>query len=339
MKKKTQLQGSVYKTNNYFLTPAITTIAFPMLIGRKKQPELPTETAPKPTPKPKGLTVTKYEIADSVLKFFDAKGFLKKRWVIIKEIPVYKITSIESFGNEVTIDWNDSVFSFVSKKKNESFTELRDQIRDLLERQQQTLSATSKDSLKKIELSPIINSSISIVDSSFNILMGLQPKIVNWTHLEGYTDILGSNLDFKGLSLEKLNLDFGFVSAAVKKQAPQETAKESFEILKKIYGYFDDLNLDNDVNGGSSIVKNVKEVIFAYYILNDLMLGKVIGVADSEKEVSALEGVLLELANKSNLKLSFGQLKVCLNQIVSEGYNDGVIEDARLIFKDQLKLL
>jgi hypothetical protein len=338
MKKKTKLQRS-WKTNNYFLTSVITPIDLPMLIWGTKKKEVIKKGAANATPKPKKLIVTKYEISDSVVKFFDSRGFLKKRLVLIKEIPVYEITSVESFGNEVTIGWDDFVYLFVFKKKAESFTGLRDQIRDLLEKQQQNMETETKASLRKIEITSKINSSLVIVDLSFNILMGLQPKIINWTVMEAYTEVLSRNLDLNGKLLEELNVNFGSVSSAVKKHAPQTTAKETLQILKKIYGYFENLHLDDEIKDANLSVRNVKNAILAYYLLNDLMFGKVIGVLNSEKEVIALDGILLELANESNIKVSFEELKTYLDCLVVEGDNEGLIEDARLFFKDKLKLL
>jgi len=48
-------------------------------------------------PNSKGLDITKYEISHNKIKFFYAKGFLKKRWVLIKEIPIQEISGVESF--------------------------------------------------------------------------------------------------------------------------------------------------------------------------------------------------------------------------------------------------
>jgi hypothetical protein len=133
MKNKATPQDIQPKNHNYSFTPLITTIAIPMLIGRRKKMESATEKSPNPKPKPRGVAVAKYELSDTMVKFFDAKGFPKKRWVIIKEIPIHEITSIESFVNELNVTWNGTVYSFVFKQKSESFSALCDQIQGLLE--------------------------------------------------------------------------------------------------------------------------------------------------------------------------------------------------------------
>src|SRR5665647_863502 len=105
------------KNYQYTLTPLITTVAFPLLIGRQKNAESTQEKSPEnKRPKFKSLAIIKYEISDNKIKFFDAKGFPKKRWVLIKEIPIQEISDVESFGNELKITWNEEVYTFVSKK-------------------------------------------------------------------------------------------------------------------------------------------------------------------------------------------------------------------------------
>lgn len=339
MKNKANPQDIQPKNHHYSFTPLITTIAIPMLIGRRKKTETIQEKSPKPKPKAKGLAVTKYEVSDNKVTFFAAKGVVKKRWVLIKEIPVYEITSIESFGNELSINWNGAVYSFVFKKKSESFGPLRDQIQGLLEEQKKTMESNEKVHLRKSDLTGVINASIGIVDLSFNILMGLHEKRVNWTRLESYADSLGNNLNFKGQTMAPSNLDFAKVSAAIKRQVPKEISKEAYNILKSIYGYFEGLKPDVDLKENNLNIQKAKAVILAYFTLNDLLFGKVIGEKDSQKESLALEGVLQGLANESNVKVNVEELNVSVDRFGVEGDSESVIEDTRAIFMEQLKQL
>jgi hypothetical protein len=323
------------KNYKFKIVPVITTIALPLLILGQKNADATTH-APSPPKKNKGLLIEKYEFSNDVLKFFVSKGFPKKRWVQIKEIPVYEITSIESFGNELSISWNGSVYEFISKKKNESFVMLRDKIRGLLEGQQKTIEITEKTNQRKNDLNSIINSSIDVVDLSFNILIGLSRKKISWDILEGYIGSLGTNLSFKGQIIEPLNLDFGDFIVAIKKQALKETSKEAFKILKAIYNYFDNLKAEDDLN---LELQNAKTAMLAYYTLNDLMFAKFVGGDADNKENLALESALLSLADKSNIKVSFQELNTRIDRLDVEGENQGFVEDTRAIFKSQLRLL
>ena len=336
MKNKASHQDS-QPNHHYTFTPTITTMAIPILFGRRKDAgSVQEKTAPNPKPNPKALIVAKYELSDNVVKFFDAKGFPKKRWVTIKEIPVKEITSVESSGNELNITCGDAVYLFVFKQKSESFDALRVQIQGLLDEQKKTVEKTEKNDARKSDLKAVINSSIGIVDLSFDILMGLQQKRVDWARLEGYSESLGSGWNFTGQTLAPLNLDFAGVSAAIKRQVPKETSKEAYIILKSIYGYFDGLNTDTDQDPGLN-VKNAKAAILAYYMINDLLFGRVLGEKDNGKESGALESVLLGLAGGSNVKVSFEALMAGLGRLDVE--NESVVEDTRTTFREQLKLL
>lgn len=337
MKNKEDTQKIQAENCHIPLTPTITTVAVPVLFGRGKKTESTQEKTPQPErKKPKSLAVAKYEVSESALKFFDAKGFPKKRWVLITEIPISEVSNVENFGNELSITWNGVVYSFVLKKKSESFSELRDQIRGLLEQQQKTEESTDQASLRKSDLTGLINGSIGIVDLAFDILMGLHEKRVDWTRLEVSADKLGSSRDFTGQTVAPLNLDFEKVSAAIKKQIPKETAKETFSILKSIYTYFEILK---PADGEKVYFQNALLSILAYYTLNDLLFGKVIGEKDSRKESLALEDVLMSLANESNVKVNFEELQVNMDRLDAETGDKNAIEEARAIFKKQLELL
>jgi hypothetical protein len=335
MRNNVEQQVTQNKNYNCTIAPAITTIAFPLLIGGQKNTDTTTDR-PGPPKKPKGLLVEKYELSNDVLKFFVAKGFPKKRWVQIKEIPVYEITSVESFGNELSISWNSSIYEFIFKKRNESFVMLRDQIRGLLEGQRKNNEITEKANQRKNNLNSLINSSIDIVDLSFNILMGLSRKKISWDILEGYIGSLETNLSFKEQTIEPLNMDFEDLFAAIKKQALKETSKEAFNILKTIYSYFDNLKAEDDLNLD---LQNAKTALLAYYTLNDLMFAKFVGGDADDKENLALESALVSLADKSNIKVSFQELNTSIDRLGVEGENQGIVEDTRAIFKGQLRLL
>ncbi len=334
MRNNAEKQVTQNRTYNFTLAPAITTLVFPILIGGQKNADSATDKVGQP--KPKELTVEKYELSNDLLKFFVAKGFPKKRWVSIKELPVYEITSVESFGNELSIGWNGSVYWFIFKKKDESFIMLRDRLRGLLEEQRKNIEINKNANPRKKDLNSIINFSIGIVDLSFNVLMGLSRKKISWDILESYIDSLETNLSFRGQTMEPLSVDFGEFFAAIRKHAPKETSKEAINILKTIYSYFDSLKADNELN---LELQNAKTAILAYYALNDLIFAKFVGGGADEKENSALESALLSLADKSKVKVSFGDLNAGIARLGVEGENQGIVEETRAIFKGQLGLL
>ena len=310
--------------------------SIPMLIKQRKETESNQEKTPDLKPKPKKLIIAKYEVSENDVKFFAAKGVFKKRWVIIKEIPVLEITNIECLGRELILTWKGDTYSFIFKQKSGSFDDSRDQILGLLEKQQKTNENKENNNKKQNELTDIIEKSIGVVDWSFDILIGLRKKRVNWTHLENCAESLGSSLTFGGQTIALLNLNFEKVSVALKNQDSKETSKEVFSLLKEIYGYFNELNPDADLNRNSLNFETAKGMILAYYMLNDLLLGKVVGDKNYEKEREALESILQGLTSEGTIKIDSGVIYSVIDRLDVEAESENVIEETRAIFREQL---
>jgi hypothetical protein len=333
MKNKANPPDTKDKNRQYAFTPLITTVAFPLLIGRQKNAEsIKEKSGDNKKFESKGLAITKYEISDNKIKFFDAKGFPKKHWVLIKEMPIQEIIGIESFGNELKITLNEEVYIFVSKKNSELIISLCDQIQSLLKDRKKTLEINNKSYIIINDLRKVMD----IIDLSFDILMGLNEKEINWINLEGNVARLLDSWKLDGDA--PLNLDFANVSAAIKRRIAEETSKEAYSILKFVYEHFDgikpkDYQKDNSVN-----VPNAKDLILAYYLLNDVLFGKVFGEVDNEKEILALEGVFLDLANGSNIKLNIEELKSGIYKLGVEVDRDRIFKDIRACFKQNLSL-
>jgi hypothetical protein len=177
------------------------------------------EAPHKPKQKrPTGTAVAKYEIVKDQVKFYRAKGALKKRWVVNNEFPISEISAVESLGNWLSITWKDATYPFILKQKNASFAKLNEQLHVLREEYQRNREQTQKAALRKTELLTVINGTMPIVDSSFDILMGLHQKRIDWKSIETDAQPLAVPYSFKAATLEPLDLDFSQVAAAVKSQ-------------------------------------------------------------------------------------------------------------------------
>ena len=133
----------------------------------------------------------------------------------------------------------------------------------------------------------VINTSVSIIDQSFNVLIGLQEKRINWERLEGYSNDFVKNTSFTAQTMPPLNLDFSKIASAIKTQIPKEASNEAFSILKAEYGYFNGLSVDDDFKENHPNFQDAKAVILAYFMLNDLLLGKVVGDKENKEEISS----------------------------------------------------
>jgi hypothetical protein len=323
----------------YKITPSITTIAIPLLIGRTEKArsvEQPSEQKAK-KPKQKSTRVEKYEVSQFVLKLLVEKGLFKKRWVAIKEIPINEITLIKILNNELSITLNGINYSFIIKNKGSSFSGLPEQIQNLIKEQQKNLEGMARTNEIKCRLAELIDAAVCIVDLSFDMLMALQAKTVNWTNLEIYTKSLKDKMCFTQQTLTPLNLDFSKISDAIKSQAPEEASKEIFNVLNSIYGYFDNLELEEDLEAVHPTIADAKVAILASYMLNDLFLGKIVGEKDNQKESQALETTLQKLAKDTNFKINFQDFKANFDKIDPYAESENIIESTREIFKEQLR--
>ena len=124
----------------------------------------------------------------------------KKQWIVVQEIPILEIEHIEKFGNELSVTWKGVTDSFFTKEKTDLFGKLVDQVNGILEDHQRKSKENNekkeKAALRRNELLAVINTSVGIIDQSFNVLIGLQEKRINWQRLEGYSNDFGENLKF-----------------------------------------------------------------------------------------------------------------------------------------------
>ena len=66
-------------------------------------------------------------------------------------------------------------------------------------------------------------------------------------------------------TLAPLNLDFSNITDTIKSQAPEEASKEFFDVLNSIYGYFDNLELKEELEIVHPNIADAKAAILASY--------------------------------------------------------------------------
>ncbi len=309
------------------------------LADTANQPAAPSsqQSTPKPKLKRKGVVINRYEIKDEKIRLFVTQGFFKKRWLLVGEIPVYEISNIETSGRELSLTWNNAEYVFTLKNKKESFGGLRDLVLGLIEEHRKVEAHNQSVNQRKSDLTAAINASTPIVDASFDVLMGLHEKRINWQIEESYAASLGNGLNINGKSMPPLILDFAKISEAIKKQTPKETSNAAFAALKAIHEYFDGLKAEEDPDLGR-INKTAKNALLAYYTLNDLLFGRIIGEKDNNKELVALENTLQDLASSSNIRMIAEELKANMDRFgTAETGNRTLVVDTRALLGDQLK--
>jgi hypothetical protein len=283
--------------------------------------------------------ISDYELSNDTLKFFNVKGLHKKHRILIKEIPVYEITKVEISRNELSVTVNGITDSFFRKDSFESLSQLRHRILDMLEERRKTLEFNEKTIIRKNDLISIIDASMSITDLSFDVLIELNEKRIDWNRLNGISAKFKENLTLSFKKLVPFQLDFSKISVAIDKKTAREISQEAYRILESTYGYFDHLVPEDDITGSHPNFKDAKVIIDSYFTLNDLLLGKIVGEKDSKKEKHYLENELQILDCDTKFKASPAELVTSIDKATPENDLDSIIEETRSMFREQLKQL
>jgi hypothetical protein len=193
--------------------------------------------------------------------------------------------------------------------------------------------------LKNKELLEIINASIGLIDLSFDVLIELQEKKINWQDIELHFAALWENNSFIKQALSSLNLNFSKVSLAVKSQSFNETSSETYEILKTVYNYFSGLSPKDGATEKNRDFQTAKELILAYLLLNEVLLSKVVGDKENLEENIFLEIAVQKLSVEANFRVNVVVLRELIEKVGFESDKKRSIENVRNLFKEQLKPL
>jgi hypothetical protein len=209
-------------------------------------------------------------------------------------------------------------------------------VRGSFEKRQKLVESYGKISLRRDELVGVINSSIGIVDFSFDILIGLTKKKIDWGLLEDYSKSLKENASFIGVTIPSLNLSFIEISSAIERQVPTKTSEQAYGILKSIFNYFENLNLEDDIKESVPNFLSTKAIVLSYYTLNDLLLAKVVEDREITKEIKQLENALQILVKSTGFKIDVEPLMSTLGKTIVEDDLQTFVEDVRGNFNQAL---
>lgn len=280
------------------------------------------------------------ELVDNTLRFYVEKGRFRKQKQLAKDIPIADIESAERVENELSITWKGVTDRFVVEKADLAET-LRTKITETLGSQRKTVEAKeAKEEVQKQELNELtqtLSNALKITDSLFDILRSLHGR-VNWNRVESHLQCSKENIrrftDQKG----EANLDLAKLSSAIKEHLPEEISKEAHSILRALFEYFNGLPPQGESSAQSHPTNDdAKKVILAYYTLNDIILGTVVGDEEVRTESNELVAMLDDLAKGTGLKINVDAVKEGVAKLGIEQAKEGVIEESRAIFAEQLK--
>ncbi len=333
-----KLQYNSHKIINSYNNVQFTTLMPNIQLFGKNKKQATVTTLPKEKIKKEteinATPISKYELSGDKLTFFVLSGVFKKRWVNRGEILLTEISHVESYGNLISITRGDNIYRYVYKNKTESFKALRDQILAYISEIQATAENNRKTATLKADLASAINVFIPTVDLCFDLLMAINKKRIEWSQIEAVTNKLSSNVSFAGQTIASLNVDLSKIILSVKSQVPKNIAKDTLDVLKTIYNYFDVLKPNDNLVKETENVDNAKKMILAYFTINDVLLAKSSGQKVEDKEISALENVVLTLKDKLTINLSLDELKAALSNFETGELG---VNDVRAMFRLQPK--
>jgi len=280
------------------------------------------------------------EFADSTIKFYIEKGRFKKQKQLAKEIPLADIESSERVENEFNVTWKGVIDRFVFEKAEFAET-LHAKITEALNAQSKLLEAKEEAAKQQLnELVQVLSSALKITDALFDILRSLHGR-VNWNRVESHLKCSKEHVRNFVDQKNTVNLDFAKLASAIKERLPEEISKEAYGILKTLFEYFNGLPPPQ----GEASAQNhptsddAKKVILAYYTLNDIILGTIVGDEEVRKENNELVTALDDLAKGTGLKINVDAVKEVVTKLGAEQAKENVIEESRTVFVEQVKEL
>jgi hypothetical protein len=277
------------------------------------------------------------ELIGNIVMFQVEKGFFKKNKLTLREIPITDIESIKRDGNELSITWKGRTDTFITEEAK-SAESLYEKMNEALQEQKKILDSEEAANQKRSELANTLNTAMDIVDSLFDVLRSLNGR-VDWNRVEGYLKRSEENARrFTEQGSSTINLDFNKLSSVLTAHRSQELSKETYIILKSIYEYYSGLTSQNELpEQMHPNYQEAKNAIQAYYILNDIILGTVVGDEEIRKENDGLLMLLDDLSKRTGLEMTIKAFEDILDRLILDKASETIIEESRALFRQQLK--
>ena len=280
------------------------------------------------------------EFVDNKLKFYVERGRFKKQSETVREIPLADIEKATVEGKEFSVTWKGVADVFVVEK-GESANTICEEINSALLGQAEILKDKEPSNQECNELVNLVKGAWDISDSMFDILMNLQGR-VNWNRQE--IALKRSEEIVKNLPIQHTNradFDFTRLTSTIRTRSPEEAAKAAYNILKSLNGYLNDLSINNvALQKIHPNYDDVKQMALAYYILNDIIFGTIVGDKEIEKEKNELLERLDELSKTMEYKIDTEVIKRATDSLaraLNDENKESLVVENRAVFRQQFE--
>ncbi len=279
------------------------------------------------------------EFAEGTLKFYVERGRFKKKSEVVREIPLTDIENAALSGTELSITWKGVADIFIVEKE-EPANAIFEEVDSALKKQKETLETERTPPQIPNDLIDTIKASLETTDSLFDILMSLHGR-VDWNRLENA--LKSSEENAKLLPIQKTGImiiDFTKLESTIRNNRLEEISKEVYDTLKSLSGQLNELALNNVLpEKVHPDYEDAKRIILAYYTLNDIIIGTIVGDKEINRERNELAAMLEGLAKTVELHIDVDAIIRVSDRLVNEKVDESLIEQNRRVFKQQFTCL
>jgi hypothetical protein len=279
------------------------------------------------------------EFAESTLKFYVERGRFKKKSEVVREIPLTDIENVALSGTELSITWK-GVADIFKVDKEEPAKAIFEEIESTLKSQKEPLETEKAPSQAPNELIDMIKASLDTTDSLFDILRSLHGR-VDWNRIGNLlkrSEEIAKNIP--GQETCSIEIDFTKSASAIKDNRPEEIIREVYDYLKLLDSYLNKIASDNMLRQKTHPdYEDAKQMLLAYYALNDIIIGNMVGDKEISKERNELSAILEGLAKTMESGLEVDAIIRVTDRLVNEKVDDSLIAESRMVFKQQFTCL
>jgi hypothetical protein len=284
-----------------------------------------------------GLGSGTLEFIDNTIKFHVEKGRLRKRKKLVREIPMADIEGMDRVGKEISITWKGTTDIFVIEE-TESAGTIFNRIPKASREQKKVFEDKEVSKQKRNEISNTVSITMNVADSLFDILRSLHGW-VDWDRVEGFLKCSEENAArLADQEMKTIELDFTKLSSAIKERLPEETSKETYNLLRLLHDYFGGLDSENEfLKEIHPNYYDAKTAIQAHYLLNDIVLGTILEDEEIGKEHNELLITLEDLSKGTGLKININAIKDVITKLGVDKEKERVVKESRAVFRKQLE--
>jgi len=260
------------------------------------------------------------EVSNDTVKFYVETGRFRKHRETIRNIPIAEIESLERQENDLSLTWKENTDVFAVAETSKVLA-IHERILAGLKEQQKpaesTVAETQKETEKTNQLIQETASTIEVANALFTILRHMHGR-VDWKLVElGFQQVDEASAKLTSLGTDFAFLDVTPISVAVQQRYPKEIADRTFEALKTLHKHFnsDDSSPTEGADKPRPNKKDSRVLVQAFYVLNDLTIGAVVGDKDFEKETTELMKLLDELAKQPNSRIDMNAVKTSFEKL------------------------